>query len=246
MPRAGKCIANWAISNSSYSRANCDSKGGQSKVWASSVGEKPHEIVVMAQRKTVCKKNVFLLRVFLAVSFLAVVASLKSQTRATPGYQEKAAFLYNFARFINWPSTAFSSPRQTFDICVYGRDPFGAALEEKLLGKSVGDRRVALGRALQFQDLVGCHIIFVSYSEREPPADLVRRLKGRAVLLVGETEGFAASGGTIQFTIEAHRVRFLINPDAANRAGLKISSKLLSLAKIVRDGDTSLSGRALR
>jgi hypothetical protein len=99
---------------------------------------------------------------------------------------------------------------------------------------------------MQFQDLVGCHVVFVGPSAHESAADLANRLKGRAVLLVGESDGFAASGGTIQFTIEDNRVHFVINPDAADRAGLKISSKLLALAKIVRDPNRSVAGSALK
>ena len=170
---------------------------------------------------------------------VAVIAQTKSATE----YQVKAAFLYNFAKFVDWPPNAFPNPKQTFDICVYGHDPFGSALEDALLGKSIGDRRISLGHATQFQDLAGCRVVFVSSAEREPIADLASRLKGRAVLLVGESDGFAASGGAIQFTIEDGRVHFVINPDAADRAGLKISSKLLQLAIIVRDDNTPEGNR---
>jgi len=172
----------------------------------------------------------------------ALFAQMKSATE----YQVKAAFLYNFAKFVDWPASAFNDAKQPLDICVYGRDPFGTALEDALLGKTIGERRVGLGRAMQFQDLAGCHVVFVSASAHESAADLANRLKGRAVLLVGESEGFAASGGTIQFTIEDNRVHFVINPDAADRAGLKISSKLLALAKIVRDPNRSVAGSALK
>jgi YfiR/HmsC-like len=172
--------------------------------------------------------------------------SLYAQMKSATEYQVKAAFLYNFAKFIDWPSSAFTDPKQPLDICVYGRDPFGPALEDALLGKTIGERRVSLGRAMQFQDLVGCHVVFVGPSAHESAADLANRLKGRAVLLVGESDGFAASGGTIQFTIEDNRVHFVINPDAADRAGLKISSKLLALAKIVRDPNRSVAGSALK
>lgn len=172
--------------------------------------------------------------------------ALAAQTKSATEYQVKAAFLYNFAKFVDWPPSAFASPKQTFEICVYGHDPFGPALEDALLGKSIGDRRISLGHAAQFQDLVGCHVVFVSGPEHEPIADLANRLKGRAVLLVGESDGFAASGGTIQFTIEDNRVHFVINPEAADRAGLKISSKLLALAKIVHDPTRSVAGSVLR
>ncbi len=188
-----------------------------------------------------------------ALAFLIVIShsivespALIAQTKAPTEYQVKAAFLYNFAKFIDWPPSAFSDSKQRFDICVYGRDPFGTALEDALLGKTIGERRVGLGRAAQFQDLASCHVVFISASAHESAADLANRLKGRAVLLVGESEGFAASGGTIQFTIEDNRVHFVINPDAADRAGLKISSKLLALAKIVRDPNRSVAGSALK
>lgn len=172
--------------------------------------------------------------------------AVTAQIKAAAEYQVKAAFLYNFAKFVDWPPFAFTDAKQPLDICVYGRDPFGTVLEDALLGKTIGERRVGLGRAMQFQDLAGCHVVFVSASAHESAGDLANRLKGRAVLLVGESEGFAASGGAIQFTIEDSRVHFIINPDAADRAGLKISSKLLALAKIVRDSNRSVAGSALR
>jgi len=192
------------------------------------------------------------MRLRLALAFFliwhAIVDSsaLHAQTKAATEYQVKAAFLYNFAKFVDWPPSAFSDAKQPLDICVYGRDPFGTALEDALMGKTIGERRVGLGRATQFQDLVGCHVVFVGASAHETAAELANRLKGRAVLLVGESDGFAASGGTIQFTIEDNRVHFVINPDAADRAGLKISSKLLALAKIVRDPNRSIAGSALK
>jgi hypothetical protein len=168
---------------------------------------------------------------------VALTAQMKSATE----YQVKAAFLYNFAKFVDWPPAAFNDSKQSLGICVYGPDPFGQALDDALLGKSIGDRRVTVARATQFQDLAKCHVVFVGASEREA-ADLANRLKGRAVLLVGESDGFAVSGGIIQFTIEDNRVHFVINPDAADRAGLKISSKLLALAKIARDPNRSVAG----
>jgi hypothetical protein len=183
------------------------------------------------------------------ILFLCLISNsiaLTAQTKSANEYQVKAAFLYNFAKFVDWPPSAFTDAKQPLEICVYGRDPFGTVLEDALLGKTIGERRVGLGRAMQFQDLAGCQIVFVGASAHESAPDLANRLKGRAVLLVGESDGFAASGGTIQFTIEDSRVHFVINPDAADRAGLKISSKLLALAKIVRDSNRSVAGSALK
>lgn len=183
------------------------------------------------------------------ILFLCLISNsiaLTAQTKSANEYQVKAAFLYNFAKFVDWPPSAFSDAKQPLDVCVYGRDPFGNALEDALLGKAIGERRIGLGRAMQFQDLAGCHVVFVSSPARESTMDLANRLKGRPVLLVGESEGFAASGGAIQFTIEDNRVHFIINPDAADRAGLKISSKLLALAKIVHDPTRSVAGSTLK
>jgi len=193
------------------------------------------------------------MRLGFGLAFIIVIShsivdssALIAQTKAATEYQVKAAFLYNFAKFVDWPPSAFTDAKQPLEICVYGRDPFGTVLEDALLGKTIGERRVGLGRAMQFQDLAGCQIVFVGASAHESAPDLANRLKGRAVLLVGESDGFAASGGTIQFTIEDSRVHFVINPDAADRAGLKISSKLLALAKIVRDSNRSVAGSALK
>jgi len=97
------------------------------------------------------------------VLFLCMISNsiaVTAQTKSANEYQVKAAFLYNFAKFIDWPPSAFNDAKQPLEICVYGHDPFGAALEDALLGKAIGDRRVALGRAMLFQDLAGCHVVF--------------------------------------------------------------------------------------
>jgi YfiR/HmsC-like len=205
------------------------------------------------KRVAATMSSLVLLRVVFALVFSMVIslsivnsAALIAQTKTANEYRVKAAFLYNFAKFVDWPPSAFTSGKQALTICVYGRDPFGSVLDDALLGKPVGNRRVDIVRTMQFQDLVGCHVVFVGTPEREPTAELAARLKGRAVLLVGESEDFVASGGTIQFTIADNRVRFVVNPDAADRAGLKISSKLLALATIVRDSNRSVAGSALK
>jgi hypothetical protein len=147
----------------------------------------------------------------------------------------KAAFLFNFAKFIEWPASSFATPQSPFAICVLGQDPFGNILDATLLGKAIGDRPLAVRRLKDKSEAASCQIIFVSTSERPHLADIVGALRGANVLLVGETNGFAASGGTIEFTFEDNHVRFAINTDAAARCGLKFSSKLLALAKIVHD-----------
>jgi hypothetical protein len=191
-----------------------------------------------------CLKFVRVLAIFFSCA-PSTSSVLFAQAKSAREYEVKAGYLYNFARFVYWPANAFSDPKQPVCVCIYGRDPFGHSLEDALLGKTIGDRPVILGHALQLEDLSGCQIIFVGGFEHAPIGDLATRLRGRAVLLVGESEGFAASGGAIQLRVEDGRVRLIINPDAADRAGLKISSKLLALARIVHDSDRSLAGSAL-
>jgi YfiR/HmsC-like len=156
---------------------------------------------------------------------------------AAPGeYQLKAAFLFNFAKFVDWPATTFANSQARFSVCILGTDPFGSTIDELLQGKTVEDRPVAVERSNQIATVRHCQMVFVSASEKSRVREILDGLKGTNALVVGETDGFAAAGGAIQFAIEENRVRFLINTDAADRAGLKVSSKLLSLAHVVHDG----------
>jgi hypothetical protein len=159
----------------------------------------------------------------------------RAQSEPLGEYQLKAAFLFNFAKFIDWPATSFSSPQSPFSICILGTDPFGHAMDDVLRDKSVDNRPVAISRLKNVAQVKQCHMVFVSQSETAHLADIIQQLRGARVLLVGESDGFAAAGGMIQFTREDNHVRFLINPEAADRAGLKVSSKLLSLARVVHD-----------
>jgi hypothetical protein len=158
-----------------------------------------------------------------------------AQTEPSGEYQLKAAFLFNFAKFIDWPPASFANPQSPFVVCILGPDPFGHAIDEVLKGKTIEDRQVAIERLKSVAQVRQCQIVFVSQSESFHLADIVQALHGACVLLVGEADGFAEAGGTIQFALEDNHVRFLINPDAAARAGLKVSSKLLSLARVVHD-----------
>jgi hypothetical protein len=177
----------------------------------------------------------------LITAFLAVLASVSGLPRACAQanepseYQLKAAFLFNFAKFIDWPPGSFPSPRSPFTICVLGQDPFGHALDDILHGKMIRDQPLAFQRLKDKTEARSCQIVFVSSSESTHLADILESLRGANVLLVGETTGFASSGGTIEFALDGdNHLRFTINTDAADRAGLKVSSKLLALAKVVR------------
>jgi len=171
----------------------------------------------------------------LSLAIVLNIPAASSQSTEPTEYQLKAAFLFNFAKFVQWPSTSFTGPQSEFGICILGQDPFGKSIDDELHGKTIGEHPVTITRCKSLTEIGNCHIVFVSSSESKKLPEILATLKGSSALAVGETDGFAASGGTIQFTLEQQRVRFIINVDAAERARLQISSKLLALAKIVRD-----------
>ena len=142
----------------------------------------------------------------------------------------------SFAKFVDWPDKTFAGPRAPFMICVIGQDPFGSSLD-KLLGQSVGDHPVEVDRypTRSLSEAQHCQIAFISASEKPRFAKMIGSFHGKSVLLVGDTAGFASAGGMIEFQSEQDHVGFAINPDAAARAALTVSSKLLAIAQIVHD-----------
>ncbi len=151
-------------------------------------------------------------------------------------YLIKAGFIYNFAKFVEWPSTAFPQPDSPIVIGVLGVDPFGNVLDRIVEDKKIGPRRFVVRRfkwGRELKDLKDCKILFVSASEKAHVDDILLSVKGLSILTVGETPGFAERGGVIRFTLEDNRVRFEVNVDAAHQADLNISSRLLTLAKII-------------
>jgi hypothetical protein len=152
-------------------------------------------------------------------------------------YPLKLAFLYNFAKFVEWPSDSFRSPGGTLAICIVGHNPFSLDIENELRARPAGDHPVEFVALKPTDALNACQIVFIPVTEKDKAARIVKSLKGASVLTVGESEGFAVRGGIINFTVEEGNIRFEINRRGADRAGLKISSKLLNLAKIVNEQD---------
>ena len=150
-------------------------------------------------------------------------------------YQFKAVFLFNFVQFIEWPTNVYAATNAPIIIGVVGEDPFGPALEEALRGETVSGHPLRAQRFKPEDDLSSCQVVFISSSEQARFDSLLAKLKGRPVLTVSEVEGFAQSGGMINFVIENKKLRFQINPKQAAQAGLKVSSKLLRLAIVVED-----------
>lgn len=171
------------------------------------------------------------LRILLIVLFTAW-STAHSQAAFDEEYSVKAAFLYNFAKFVEWPLTAFNTPNDPLVICVLGLDPFGSALDD-LEGKSAGKRIIAVRRCNSAKDLGRCHILFVSKPATGSVLDICRTLGNTAVLTVSDIDQFAQMGGMIGLSTVESKIRFSINLKAAEQAGLKLSSQLLKLATIV-------------
>jgi hypothetical protein len=163
---------------------------------------------------------------------MPLVAPVRGQ--GVEEYRVKAAFVYNFAKFVEWPSQAFKTPEDPMVVCVLGHNPLGNALENVIRGKSIEGRAFAFRQVSDAEEANACQILFVSSLDGKRFHSLCGNLKPAGILTVGEAQGFASGGGVINFKLDGGRVRFEINVDAAEHAQLHISSKLLSLAQIVK------------
>ena len=169
---------------------------------------------------------------FLALA--AVIGCVYAETPVADEYPVKAAFLFNFAKFVEWPNDTFKGPEDPIAICVLGQNPFGGALEDIVRNKTVSNRPFVVRDVPNAQQASKCQIVFIAASERKHSRSILEELKGRSILTVGEAEDFTANGGIIDFKLKDARVRIEIDAGAADRAKLRISSKLLSLAEITR------------
>ncbi|MFQ5774751.1 MAG: YfiR family protein [Kiloniellaceae bacterium] len=157
------------------------------------------------------------------------VASAAEPTRE---YLIKAAFLYNFAKFTEWPKGAFAGASTSLQVCVLGEDPFGPALES-IAGKPINGRIVVVRRVGSIGAARPCHMVFVSASEEARLTSILETLGARPILTVADMPNFARAGGIINLkTNDEDKLRFEINVRTARRAGLKLSSKLLNLAEL--------------
>jgi hypothetical protein len=147
--------------------------------------------------------------------------------------QVKAAYVFNFAKFIQWPTEAFATADAPMNFCVLGRSPVVDELDSSMNGKSVNGHAIVVKHLHGPDEIKGCHLIFLAASAGKQQQKLIQTAKGSTVLLVAETPGFAHAGGTINFIMENGRLIFEVNINAAESAHLKINSKLLALARIV-------------
>jgi hypothetical protein len=156
------------------------------------------------------------------------------QAQVINEYEAKAAFLFNFVKFVEWPSDAFSDASAPLIIGVVGDDKSSLVIDQIINGKIANGRRILVKRFSNFRTLTACHMVFVRSSERERIRQTLEAA-GSGTLTVGEMESFAHWGGVINFIIADGKLRLEINQTSAERAGLKISAKLLSLARVIRN-----------
>jgi len=163
------------------------------------------------------------------------VAGAAEKAKISSEEQVKAAFLFSFVKFIDWPSGVFAAKNSPILIGTIGDDPLGGELRESLHGKNVNGRELVVQKIDWPGETEGLHILLICASEAKSTPEVLASVKGNPVLTIGEMEQFGQQGGIINFYIQEKKVRFEINIDAANKARLKISSQLLSLARIIRD-----------
>ncbi len=165
--------------------------------------------------------------VFLGLSALALRAEVSKE------YQLKAAFLYNFTKFVEWPPACFADDTSPIVIGILGRNPFGAELASVVAGRTVNGRGLVVKSLATAAEAASVHLLFVPAGE-EAKLAADRTWRDVAVVTVGESPQFAALGGTITFRREADRVTFAVDLALAEHAGLKVSAQLLKLATSVR------------
>lgn len=162
---------------------------------------------------------------------------LAAQTEIPREYQIKAAFLFNFAQFVQWPADSFATADEPFRIGVLGQDPFGDFLEETVSGEKIDGHPLIIEHYTKPGDAQDCRILFISRSESGQFVSVLAGLKGKGILTVGDTDGFLADGGMVRFVTEENKIHFKIDLDAVKSDGLVISSQVLRLAKIVKPGE---------
>jgi hypothetical protein len=170
---------------------------------------------------------------------LLIVPRLPAQQSRPNEFQVKAAYLYNFGRFVEWPGEGTSGSGGPFEICVLGADPFGPTLDATLASATIDGKSVMAKRISKPQEVDDCRIVFISSSEESHLKDILAALEKTSVLTVSDIPGFSQRGGMIGFLLDGNRVRFDVNLAIAKEAGLTLSSELLKVATNVRNDSHS-------
>ncbi|MGA7218324.1 MAG: YfiR family protein [Candidatus Sulfotelmatobacter sp.] len=165
---------------------------------------------------------------------LAVIPSSQAQKATPTEYEVKAAYLYNFGRFVEWPNQDTAQSAGPFSVCVLGEDPFGHALDATLAGGSINGASTTAIRISKAKEAVNCRILFISSSEESQLKQILGALEGSSVLTVSDLPQFSQRGGMVQFVLDGKKVRFEVNLTPVEHAHLAMSSELLKVAVNLR------------
>lgn len=168
--------------------------------------------------------------VFLVLCFAFSVSAQTSNRE----YQVKAAFLFNFTHFVEWPANSFTSPQAPLTIGILGTDPFGNYLKDLVKSETIGQHPLTIKHFATIEEVSDCHILFINVSDKKSIPAVIETLKGKNILTVSDINRFAKSGGMIRLYTEDDKINIEINFEEVKAEGLTISSKLLKLSKIVK------------
>lgn len=163
----------------------------------------------------------------------SLAGAAEKEPRQALEIRVKANFLYTFGKYVEWPTETLGASTNAFVIGIVGKDPFGETLDATVTGKNIDGHPVRIQRFQRIEDVPGCHVLFISASEKERLAELLKRLRGHPILTVSDMDHFLESGGQVQFVSENNRMMFDIDLNPANKAGLKLNSNLLRVARRV-------------
>ena len=175
------------------------------------------------------------MKIVVLLLVLICVLPIRTAFAQAGEYEIKAAFLYNFTQFVQWPESAFSAPDTPFQLCIIGEDPFGHILDDTVTSEFVGHHPIVVRRVQDVANTTACHLAFVAEKSSIPFEAVLEAVGDHPVLVVGELPNFAERGGTIAFRVVNRRIKLEVNLAAARTANLRISSKLLRLSTIVED-----------
>ena len=181
------------------------------------------------------RRGIFVASFVFCLAHVLVPRIAAGQEESVDEYKLKAAMLYNLTNFVEWPDSAYPDRQAPIVLCILGQDPFATSLVSTIPKETDNGRPMVMRHLQSDKETRGCHILYISSSERKTAEHVFSTLNGSSTLTVGEMTQFAARGGIIQFSMEDQHVRFDVNLEAASRAGLRISSKLLALAQIVNN-----------
>lgn len=178
------------------------------------------------------------LKIVYVLCALLAAPTTRAQQPTASEYEVKATYLYNFARFTEWPAKNEDAKDKLFAVCVLGRDPFGSILDTILAGEAINGKHMVHRQISAVQDAGNCRIVFISSSEESRLKETLATLEKMSALTVSDIPDFSVRGGMIQFVLEQKKVRFEVNLETAGKAGLVLSSELLKVAVSVRNSQS--------